>query len=124
MIIDVTLPPFNAVGNGISDDFIAIQAALNSVSANGDTVYFPSGVYKITNGLKSKSNTVIKGDGFASCIKGNNNRVFENININDAVENLMFDSVRLESNRDCIALFDCDSVIVKNCIINLTRCAF
>jgi len=42
--IDVTAPPYNAQGNGASDDTAAIQAAVNAActsSTGGGTVFFP-----------------------------------------------------------------------------------
>lgn len=43
---------YGAVGNGKSDDTPAIQAAINAgMSSGGGVVYFPPGLYKITEGL-------------------------------------------------------------------------
>ena len=49
---------FGAVGNGINDDTVAIQNALNS----GGTIYFPAGTYLITSGLTA-TDVNITGDG-------------------------------------------------------------
>lgn len=47
--INVKQPPFNALGDGVSDDTLAIQAAIDSAcSAGGGEVYFPSGTYIIS----------------------------------------------------------------------------
>lgn len=55
---------FGAVGDGVADDTTAIQAAIDS-SASGLTVYFPAGIYKTTNTLLFKRNSVkLIGDGF------------------------------------------------------------
>lgn len=43
---------FGATGNGLSDDTIAIQAAINRAASNGGgNVYFPPGVFRITSQL-------------------------------------------------------------------------
>jgi hypothetical protein len=42
---------FGAVGDGITDDTAEIQAALTYVASVGGTVYFPAGVYKISDNL-------------------------------------------------------------------------
>lgn len=42
---------FGAVGDGITDDTAAIQAAFNATSANGGSVFFPPGKYKTTGTL-------------------------------------------------------------------------
>jgi len=46
-IYDVTDPPYNAAGDGITLDSPAINAAIDAADANGGgTVYFPAGAYK------------------------------------------------------------------------------
>ena len=45
---------FGAVGDGVTDDTIALQSALNALqaaSAHSSVLYIPSGTYKITSGL-------------------------------------------------------------------------
>lgn len=54
----VSVKDFGAVGDGVTDDTTAIQAALNS---GAKTVNFPSGTYKITATLNVSSNTKIVG---------------------------------------------------------------
>jgi len=39
---------YGAVGNGGTDDTVAIQAALDAVPAGGGTVYFPTGTYLVS----------------------------------------------------------------------------
>lgn len=51
---------FGAVGDGITDDTVAIQAALDSVGVDGATVYFPNGIYLVTT-LGPKNNTLLVG---------------------------------------------------------------
>jgi len=54
----ISVKDFGAIGDGVTDDTLAIQNAINYISStsyNGDhgggTVYFPSGEYRITSGL-------------------------------------------------------------------------
>jgi hypothetical protein len=52
-MVDVKAPPYNAKGDGTSDDTAAIQAALNA-GCDGLTpkaLYFPAGTYRITSTL-------------------------------------------------------------------------
>lgn len=57
----------HAVGDGITNDLSAIQAAVTAASkAGGGVVYLPTGSYQIANnttGLNLASNVVIQGDG-------------------------------------------------------------
>jgi len=58
---------FGAVGNGVADDYTAIQTGINYVIArNGGTLFFPIGVYKINTGLivNSVGNVHLRGEGY------------------------------------------------------------
>lgn len=56
----VTVKDFGAIGDGVIDDTVAVQAALNF----GGNIYFPPGVYCIKESLvMSVPNTQIKGSG-------------------------------------------------------------
>jgi len=50
---------FSALGDGVTDDTVAIQAALNS----GHPVYLPEGTYKTTGLVISRDTTVLRGAG-------------------------------------------------------------
>ena len=57
---DITASPYNADRTGKTLLNTAIQDAINSVSASGGgTLYFPAGVYKISNNIKLASNITI-----------------------------------------------------------------
>lgn len=61
--IDVKM--YGATGNGSTDDSSAIQSAINAVSSNGGTVFFPCGNYYIKTGLtvSGKNAWKLKGAG-------------------------------------------------------------
>lgn len=61
----VSVKDFGAQGNDSSNDTAAIQAAIDSLGANGGTVYFPPGVYRIAR-------TVGVNDRWGLKITGNN----------------------------------------------------
>lgn len=55
---------YGAVGDGVTDDLIGIQAALTACgAAGGGTVYMPPGTYYVTNVLLVPANTVLCGAG-------------------------------------------------------------
>lgn len=60
----VTVKDFGAVGNGVADDTVAIQAALNS---GAGAVYIPSGTYRVST-LSARANTLIYGNGNSSVL--------------------------------------------------------
>jgi hypothetical protein len=55
---------YGAIGNGVADDTVAIQAAVNA----NDAVFFPAGTYKVTSPVTLKSNNILFGEGGASVI--------------------------------------------------------
>lgn len=60
--ITATTSPYNARGDGVTDDTSAIQSALNNCSS-GTAVYLPAGNYRITSELIVRENTVLRGAG-------------------------------------------------------------
>ncbi len=55
---------FGALGNGVTDDTVACQAAFAAVTAaGGGCVYFPKGQYPISGDLTPCSNLRVTGDG-------------------------------------------------------------
>jgi hypothetical protein len=66
----VSVRDFGAVGDGVTDDTAAIQAALNAGSlGKSHSVLIPAGcVFGITNGLVIKANTTIYFEGWIKCL--------------------------------------------------------
>ena len=52
-----------AVGDGVTDDRAALQAAINAVGAGGGEVCVPAGSYKVTSSLALRSGARIVGSG-------------------------------------------------------------
>lgn len=57
---------FGAYGDGSHDDTTAIQNALTAAGVAGGVVYFPSGIYIISQSLQVSSNTQLTGDGIGA----------------------------------------------------------
>lgn len=59
---NVKLSPYNAVGDGVTDDTNAFQNALNAAgSAGGGTVYVPAGRYRINGTLSVPASVELRG---------------------------------------------------------------
>ena len=54
--------PYNAAGNGTTDDTSAIQNAINACPP-GQVVHIPAGTYKISSKIRIKSGITVRGDG-------------------------------------------------------------
>jgi hypothetical protein len=65
----VNVKDFGAVGDGVTDDYAAIMAAINSVSygtgfyISGPAVYFPPGTYYCSETIQLKKSVKLWGDG-------------------------------------------------------------
>ncbi len=73
----VSVFDFGAVGDGVTDDTVNIQEALDS---GAKTILFPQGTYNITTQLKVKSNTTLFGYG-ATIFRA---AAIDNLMINDS----------------------------------------
>ncbi|WP_306317224.1 MULTISPECIES: right-handed parallel beta-helix repeat-containing protein [unclassified Streptomyces] len=64
--INVRRGPYNARGNGTTDDTAAIQAAITTAATTGSVVYIPAGTYRLTASLAAAADNVqIRGAGAA-----------------------------------------------------------
>lgn len=65
----VNVKDFGAVGDGVTDDTAAIQAAINYCFSNGGgSVFFPKGNYKTLSTLIFKNNIIYYGEGQSSTL--------------------------------------------------------
>ncbi|GGA42581.1 right-handed parallel beta-helix repeat-containing protein [Dyella nitratireducens] len=71
----VNVRDFGAMGNGVTDDTAAIQAAIDALPASGGTVVVPTGTYMIdaTKSINMRSNTRLSlwGDAYLQAIPNN-----------------------------------------------------
>jgi hypothetical protein len=93
---------YGAVGNGVADDTVAIQAALAAASPTV-AVYFPPGNYKITSQITFSTNNVcIIGDGSSQVVityagASTTNDIFVMGNNVNALVNLIIKGIRITS---------------------------
>jgi len=64
----VSVKDFGAVGDGVTDDTAAIQAALNA-TATGGTVLVTTGTFKLTGTLTAPNNVTLAGLGYGSLLQ-------------------------------------------------------
>lgn len=55
---------YGAQGDGISDDTISVQSAVAAASVSGTKLYFPAGVYRLTNQVVFDKSINVCGDGW------------------------------------------------------------
>lgn len=80
----VSVKDFGAVGDGLSDDTAAIQAAIDAVGAVDDgVVFFPTGKYRITTSLNLTNGRV--------SLKGSSSNRNDSVLVGDTGENFAID---------------------------------
>lgn len=84
LVANATLPPYNAAGNGTTDDTAAIQAALDS---GVKKVYLPTGVYKITSQISIPNFVTLYGDGYGLSAGQAPTRILKSGSFNGVVVN-------------------------------------
>lgn len=132
--INVKDAPYYAKGDGVTDDTVAIQAALNSGAKN---VYVPAGVYlvrDVTNTANTPAITVpsgvsIFGDGHGSEIKLMAHSTVEHHVLHlDGVSNVTISWLKINGNRTaqtgvndewshCVAVYNSLNTKITNCFL-------
>lgn len=126
---------YGAVGDGVTDDRAAIQAALDAVPSTGGTVFFPVGTYLISKGatrgggtyggLFPKAKTRLLGEGQESCIKLNSGTdkvdvIYASSKTGLSFENLQVDAGSRATPYDttCLQLISCDDLVIDKVVIS------
>jgi hypothetical protein len=73
-VVNVKNAPYNARGDGVTDDTAAIQAALNANNGSNTIIYLPNGTYLVSNRLiwpgttSEQKRTILQGQSTADTI--------------------------------------------------------
>ena len=59
---------YGAVGDGVTDDTVAIQAAATASAVSGGTLFFPTGTYVVSSGITGLNNSGITISGHGATI--------------------------------------------------------
>jgi parallel beta-helix repeat protein len=90
----INVKDYGAIGNGIVDDTVALQAAINKVSTACYKVIFPTGEYNLTTTLQvTQSKTILKGEGGKINLKA---RIYA-INIVDFISYVIVDGLFIDN---------------------------
>jgi hypothetical protein len=123
----VSVKDFGAVGDGITDDTAAIQAAVNGGA--GGAVFFPEGIYLTSDAISVPSNTQLQGTGVGSVIKsltlpnggvGANQRQLDIRAVSGVrVSDLKFDAglmTGFSGGMRCIMCYDATDYMIQDCV--------
>lgn len=99
----VSVKDFGATGDGVTDDTVAIQAALTSLSGGGQLI-FPSGTYLVSGQLTiAGSDLIVSGNGDATIkLKNGNYSGLANLYMffgAEDMDNIHFDNLIFDGNR-------------------------
>lgn len=122
----VNVLAFGAVGDGVTDDTAAIQAALDSCKDSGGTIVFPAGVYKLTKSVYFYSNQRLIFEGGATLLQGASiNNLLMNYSTADkgaydATENVeidgaIFDGGSYTKNNTLMGICHSKNIKIRNC---------
>lgn len=109
----VSARDFGAVGDGIVDDTLAIQAALGAARA----VHLPAGTYRVTNTVTVGYGQTLSGDGQSSILRAAGGG-FDLVHLPDGYATVR--GLRLEGGLAGVRLFGGDGPCVQNAITDLT----
>jgi len=114
-VYNVRNAPYNAAGNGIANDYPAIQDAVNDAIAAGpgNTVYIPAGTYLMNSNssiyVNNVSGLTIQGDSTTELVDGSDADFFSiNNSTNITATSLLFDRQILRSTQGTVNSISAD----------------
>jgi len=121
--INVKLPPYNAAGDGVTDDYAAIAAAIND--AAGRTVYFPAGTYMISATLPTSTSPLLGDDSMTAGLRAIPNAVQGYMIVlgpSSSMSNLFVDG-NLPAHSQPIPVLSGVSIVGRDVVVNRCRIA-
>jgi hypothetical protein len=97
MCANVTKSPYNAAGDGTTDDSAAIRDAIEDCPA-GQVVYIPKGTYLISQPIRMKSDITVRGDGMGRTILKGSSGFSGSYLVGFEDKNLWFSNILSSSN--------------------------
>ncbi len=90
---------YGAVGDGVANDHVAIQAALTAAgAAEGGVVFVPAGTYLVGVAVNIPSNVTLTGTGMMSVLKAAASMTANNIVVLQGVTDVTLSNLKLEHN--------------------------
>lgn len=132
----VSVKDFGAAGDGITDDAVAIQSAINAVvAAGGGKVFFPAGTYMLGDALDFGSNVTLEGVGAGSVLRpmstslvpmirhvGTSGAVLTDVTISKLALRGRWDELQSEGGSNgLITVTYVHRLTIENCILSYSR---
>ncbi|MBI5061215.1 MAG: right-handed parallel beta-helix repeat-containing protein, partial [Candidatus Aenigmarchaeota archaeon] len=143
----ISAKDFGAKGDGVTDDSIAIQNALDAAGAGHAALYFPKGTYLSMSSLQMRDGTMIFGEGSDSVVMfisddvsdnqglkiGSNTIIYRmklsksgttgkntsSLILSDSVSSITLDSCEIEGADGIeVSLKNSNNIRIENCIFN------
>ena len=94
-IVNVKLPPYNAQGDGVTDDTAALRQAIRDWQGTRQTIYLPDGVYLVSDTLRLQNgsgggNTNIRGQSRTGTVLRLKSNSFTNVAAPKAVLDMAY----------------------------------
>lgn len=113
--INVKDSPYNAAGDGITDDSKAIQRAINNAKGEGKVILLKDGTFKVESGVRLGANTILVGE---NAILKSGASIYALLTVNSGclVKNLVLDGNNC-AHKGIQILSNATNVTVKKCTI-------
>jgi len=120
---------FGAKGDGVTDDSVAIQSAIDYATITGGIVQFGNKTYR-AQGLTPKNNVTLRGTGILKLVDNpsqhliyyNSNTVLNNFNLFDLTldgnSQTNYDIIHIEKTTPSVITYVWDKSVIDNCQIN------